>query len=73
MRRYRHDYGCEFQSARKRPPLTRAEAARVIAAPLPKRASNLGKPIAGHLASGRVFDAALVAVWIALVAILIWG
>lgn len=43
----------KFHSARNRRPLTRAEAARVIAAPFPKRASGPRWPIAGRSTVGR--------------------
>lgn len=74
MKRYADDYGREFHCHTNRRPLTRQEAARVIATPLPKRASGHRWPIAGWLASGRGFDIALAIVWALLVLILItWG
>lgn len=54
MNRYSNDYGIEFQSPKNRRPLTRAQAARVIAAPLPKRATGHAKAIALPLAIGLV-------------------
>ena len=51
---YSHDYGLSFHSPTNRRPLTRGEAARVLAAPLPKRATRQMREIVRPLAIGLV-------------------
>jgi hypothetical protein len=54
----------KFQSPTSRRPLTRAEAARVIAAPLPKRTQGDRCSIAGPLAAGALIAVAYALAWI---------
>lgn len=67
MNRYSNDYGVEFQSATNRRPLTRQEAARVIATPLPKRTTARLRPAERHAMAARTVAVALVVVtaWVA--------
>lgn len=54
MNRYSKDYGLGFQSPTNRQRLTRAQAARVIATPLPKRTQGDRWSIVRPLAIGIV-------------------
>ena len=58
----------KFQIPSASRPLTRAEAARVIAAPLPKRTQRHRYAIAGPL----VFDVALALAWAYLIMLAAW-
>jgi hypothetical protein len=56
--------GKKFHSPTNRRPLTRQEAARVVAAPFPKRASEARYSIAGPLAAGAMIVVAYALVWV---------
>lgn len=68
MKRYSQDYGLAMfrfrtPSPTNRRPLTRAEAARVIAEPLPKRATGHGKAIAGYAIAVGAWVVAWLVAW----------
>ena len=56
--------GKKFHSPTNRRPLSRAEAARVIAEPMPKRTSDARRSIAGPLAAGAMIAVAYALAWV---------
>lgn len=68
MKRYSQDYGLamfRFRTPRraKRRPLTRQEAARVVCAPMPKRTTGHGWPIAGYAIAVGAWVVAWLVAW----------
>jgi hypothetical protein len=54
----------KFQSPTNRRPLDRREAARVVAAPFPKRTQGDGWSIVGPLAAGAMIAVAYALAWV---------